>query len=103
MDTSFLTKQVAKKITLLRHLSKQQLYEISITWETGSGEAHESLHYLPEIFLYPYAVRKDRASQSTKVSEISLFSDTSLDLEYTPNPNSINPRTPNLSQPIHHQ
>lgn len=69
MDSSFVAKQVAKEITLLRHLSAQQLYEISITWQGDSEDTHSSLHYLPEIFLYPYAVRKDRAAtQSTKVS-----------------------------------
>lgn len=77
-------KQIAKEITLLRYIPEYQLYEISINWEFNSTESH-SLHYLPEIFLYPYALKKDRPAQSTKVSEISVFSDTSLEEDAQPN------------------
>lgn len=80
MQNHMLQKQIAKEITLLRYIPEHQLYEISITWFDSSSENH-SIHYLPEIFLYPFAIKKDKTTQSTKVSEISLCSDTSLEAD----------------------
>jgi hypothetical protein len=73
MNNSFsCSKLIAREISLVKYIAEHQLYELSITWETEVAAPSTTL-YLPEQFLFPYAVeRVDRkpSTQETKATDI---------------------------------
>lgn len=78
MNKSFVTKQIAKEIELIRYLPEHQVYELLVQWE---HKADSTVTYLPEMFLYPYAIKHQASNiQETKVSDLSSSIEVEVDI-----------------------